>query len=258
MTTIKRFLAISYGAVACLLFVVAFLYAIGFVGNLWVPRSVDHAIAAPTGKAFAVDIILLGLFAIQHSVMARPAFKRWWTRVIPEPIERSTYVLLSDLVLFLLYWQWRTLPDEVWHVGYQVGRVALWVLFWVGWVTVFAGSFMINHFDLFGLRQVYAFWRGNPLSDLGFRTTLLYRVVRHPLMLGFILAFWAAPTMTVGRLLFAAASTAYILVAVQLEERDLAATLGEQYLEYRREVRMLVPLPRRQRNHPPSTVAESS
>lgn len=258
MTTIKRLLAIGYGAVAYLLFVVAFLYAIGFVGNLWVPRSIDHAIAAPTGQALAIDIILLGLFAIQHSVMARPAFKRWWTRVIPEPIERSTYVLLSDLVLFLLYWQWRTLPAEVWHVSNPVGRVALWVLFWTGWVTVFAGSFMINHFDLFGLRQVYAFWRGKPLSELGFRTTLLYRVIRHPLMLGFIIAFWATPTMTAGHLLFAVATTAYILIAVQLEERDLAAALGPQYLDYRREVPMLVPSPRRLRNRPPSTLAESS
>lgn len=245
MRTINRLLAISYGAVSYLLFVVAFLYAIGFVGNLWVPRSVDHAIAAPTGQALVVDIILLGLFAIQHSVMARPAFKRWWTRVIPEPIERSTYVLLSNLVLFLLYWQWRTLPAVVWHVKLPAGRLALWVLFGAGWLIVFTGSFMINHFDLFGLRQVYAFWRGEQLSDIAFRAALFYRVIRHPLMLGFIVAFWAAPTMTAGRLLFAAATTAYILIALQLEEHDLAQALGTQYLDYRREVPMLVPRPRR-------------
>lgn len=243
MTTINRLLAVSYAAVSYLLFLVAFLYAIGFVGDLWVPRSIDHAIAAPAGQAFVVDVILLGLFAIQHSVMARPAFKRVWTRLVPEPIERSTYVLLSNLVLFLLYWQWRTLPAVVWDVDARAARLALWVLFWAGWMIVFTSSFMISHFDLFGLRQVYAFWRGEPLSDLAFRTPLLYRLIRHPLMFGFIIAFWAAPTMTVGRLLFAVSTTAYILIALQLEEHDLVTALGTQYLDYRREVPMLLPRP---------------
>lgn len=244
-TKVGGILAISYGVVCYLMFLVAFLYAVGFVGNLAVPRSVDHAITAPIGQAIVVDVLLLGLFAVQHSVMARPAFKRWWTRFVPQPIERSTYVLASNLVLFLLYWQWRSIPAEVWHVSAPAGRLALWVLFWLGWAIALVTTFLISHVDLFGLRQVYLFWRGKPHADIGFRSPLLYRVVRHPLMVGFIIAFWAAPTMTAGRLLFAAAATAYILVAVQLEERDLVGVLGDQYRDYRGKVPMLVPRPRR-------------
>ncbi|MGH3636214.1 methanethiol S-methyltransferase [Mycobacterium sp.] len=241
-----KLLAVSYGALNYLIFVVAFLYAIGFVGDIVVPRSVDHGIAAPVGQAIVVDALVLGLFAVQHSVMARPAFKRWWTRFVPQPIERSTYVLASNLVLFLLYWQWRSIPAEVWHIGPPAARLGVWVLFWLGWAIAFLSTFMISHVDLFGLRQVYLFWRGKPQNDIAFRAPLFYRLVRHPLMVGFIIAFWAAPTMTAGHLLFAVATTAYIVIAVQLEERDLVDALGDQYLDYRREVPMLVPRPRRQ------------
>ncbi|MGB8505555.1 methanethiol S-methyltransferase [Mycobacterium sp.] len=237
----SRLLTITYGAASYLVFLAAFLYAIGFVGNIAVPRSIDHGLAAPIGEAIVVNVLLLGAFAVQHSVMARPAFKRWWTRFVPKAVERSTFVLLASLVLFLLFWQWRTMPAVIWDVTWPPGRIALHVLFWLGWVIVFAGTFMINHFDLFGLRQVYLAWRGKPYSNVEFRTSLLYRVVRHPLMLGFIIAFWATPTMTAGHLLFALATTGYILIALQLEERDLTAALGDQYRAYRRRVPMLIP-----------------
>jgi methanethiol S-methyltransferase len=243
----KRFFTIGYGAVSYVAFLVAFLYAIGFVGNLVVPRTVDAGVSAPIAEAVVVNLLLLGLFAVQHSVMARPAFKRWWTRFVPPSIERSTFVLLASSVLFLLYWQWRTMPAVVWEVTSPVGRIALYALFWLGWAIVLAATFMINHFDLFGLRQVYLAWRGKPYTDLGFRTFLLYRLVRHPLMLGFIIAFWATPTMTAGHLLYAIATTGYILIALQLEEHDLVAALGDRYREYRRRVPMLIPWPRRRR-----------
>ncbi len=236
----NRYFALTYGAISYALFLVVFVYAIGFVGGL-TPRSVDNAIAAPAGWAVAVDVLLLTLFAAQHSVMARPAFKRWWTRFVPQPIERSTYVLLASLVLALLLWQWRAIPAVVWDVTWQPARLAVWTLFWLGWGIVLASTFMINHFELFGLRQVFAVWRSRSLSETGFRTTLFYRVIRHPLNLGFIVAFWAAPTMTVGHLLFAAMTTAWILVAMQLEERDLMAALGPRYAAYRETVPMLVP-----------------
>jgi methanethiol S-methyltransferase len=237
----KRYLTIGYGAVSYVAFLVAFVYAIGFVGNFVVPRTVDVGVSAPIGEAVVVNLLLLGLFAVQHSVMARPGFKRWWTRFVPRSIERSTFVLLASSVLFLLYWQWRTLPAVVWDVTSPAGRLALHALFWLGWAIVLAATFMINHFDLFGLRQVYLAWRGQPYTDLEFHTTLLYRLVRHPIMLGFIIAFWATPTMTAGHLLFAIVTTAYILVALQLEEHDVVAGLGDRYREYRRRVPMLVP-----------------
>jgi protein-S-isoprenylcysteine O-methyltransferase Ste14 len=251
----NRFLAVGYGAVSYLAFLAAFLYAIGFVGNIAVPRSIDHATAAPVGQAVAVNVLLLGLFAVQHSLMARPAFKRWWTRFVPDCVERSTYVVAASMALFVVYWQWRTMPTVIWHVSSPVGRLALWSVFWFGWVTVVAATFMISHFELFGLRQVYLAWRREPASNTGFRASLLYRVVRHPLMLGFIIAFWAAPTMTAGHLLFAIGTTGYILIALRLEERDLTAALGDQYRQYRRDVPMLLPRPRlrtRQPLQPPS------
>jgi methanethiol S-methyltransferase len=241
----KRYLTVGYGAASYAAFLMAFPYAIGFIGDITVPRSVDHGIASPIGRALVINVVLLGLFAVQHSVMARPGFKRWWTRVVPRSIERSTYVLLASSVLLVLYWQWRTMPALIWDVRHPVGRLTLWALFWLGWATVLLSTFMINHFDLFGLRQVYLAWRGKPYTDLDFRTHLFYRLVRHPLMLGFIVAFWAAPTMTAGHLLFATGTTGYILIALQLEERDLVATLGNRYRDYRRRVPMLVPLPRR-------------
>jgi protein-S-isoprenylcysteine O-methyltransferase Ste14 len=237
----RRLLTIGYGAVCYVVFLAAFLYAIGFVGNFVVPRSIDHGIDAPITEAIVVNVLLVGLFAVQHSVMARPAFKRRWTRLVPKTIERSTYVLLSSLVLILMFWQWRTMPAVIWDVTWMPGRVGLWILFGMGWATVLLSTFLINHFDLFGLRQVYLAWRGTPYTDLEFRISLLYRVVRHPLMLGFIVAFWATPTMTVGHLLFAAATTAYILIAIQLEEHDLNAELGDRYRAYRSRVPMLIP-----------------
>ncbi|MCV7028014.1 methanethiol S-methyltransferase [Mycobacterium sherrisii] len=243
----SRYLAICYGAVAYLLFLLSFGYAIGFVGNIVVPRSVDRAIGAPVWLAVLIDVVLLGVFALQHSVMARPAFKRWWTRWVPAPIERSTYVILSSAALLLLYWQWRTLPTVVWDVSLPAARTALWALFWIGWATVFFSSFMVSHVDLFGLRQVYLVWQKKPYRDLDFRVRYLYRLVRHPLMLGFLIAFWAAPTMTLGHLLFSVATTGYILIALQLEEHDLMASLGDQYRAYRREVPALLPRPRRHR-----------
>jgi protein-S-isoprenylcysteine O-methyltransferase Ste14 len=242
----KRYLIILYGAVAYLLFLAAFLYLVGFVGNLLVPRTVDHGLPAPIGQAVLVNVLLVGAFGVQHSVMARPAFKAWWTRFVPPSIERSTYVVLSSAVLVLLYWQWRTMPAVIWDVRQPAGRLAVWALFWLGWAIALASTFMVSHFDLFGLRQVYLAWRGKPYTHIGFHARFLYRLVRHPLMLGFLIAFWAAPTMTAGHLLFSIAMTGYILIAVQLEERNLVAALGDQYRDYRREVPMLLPRPSRQ------------
>lgn len=239
-----RFLALAYGVLNYLVFLVVFLYAVGFVGDLVVPRSVDRGPHASTGAALVVDVLLLGLFAVQHSVMARPAFKRWLTRAVPVDLERSTYVLASNIVLALLFWQWRPIPTIIWEVTAPAGRAALWALFWIGWVIALAATFMVSHVELFGLRQVYSAWRAQPFTPVGFRAKLLYRLVRHPLMLGFVIAFWAAPTMTAGHLLFAVATTGYILIAVQLEERDLVGVLGEDYQQYRRRVPMLFPLRR--------------
>lgn len=251
----KRILTVGYGATAYLLFLAAFLYLVGFVGNFLVPRTVDRGLSAPVGQAVLVDVLLLAAFGVQHSVMARPAFKAWWTRFVPSSIERSTYVLLSSAVLVLLYWQWRTLPAVIWDVWQPAGRLTLWTLFWLGWVIALVSTFMVSHFDLFGLRQVYLAWRGKPYTHIGFHARWLYRLVRHPLMLGFVIAFWAIPTMTAGHLLFSIAMTGYILVATQLEERDLVAVLGDQYREYRRTVPMLVPFSKRPR-HPAETAGQ--
>ena len=232
-----------YGVVAYVTFLGTLLYAIGFVGNLWVPKSIDTGAAGSTTEALVVNLLLLSLFAVQHSVMARPAFKKQWTRVVPWAVERSTYVLLASLILILLFWQWRAMPTQIWNVQYTWAGVAMTLLFWLGWLTVVAGTFMINHFDLFGLRQVYLTMRGKELKQLEFRTPYLYNYVRHPIMLGFLLAFWATPSMTYGHLLFAVATTGYILVGVFLEERDLVAHFGDRYRAYRARVPGLVPLP---------------
>ncbi|MEB4211628.1 methanethiol S-methyltransferase [Mycobacterium sp. 94-17] len=246
----KRYLTVGYGAAAYLLFLASFLYLIAFIGNFWVPRTVDHGLSASVGQAVPVNIVLLGLFGLQHSVMARPAFKSWWSRFVPAPIERSTYVLLSSAVLGLLYWQWRTMPAVIWEVQPPAGRLALWTLFWLGWAIALASTFMISHVDLFGLRQVYLAWCGKPYTNIAFHIRMLYRLVRHPLMLGMLIAFWTAPTMTAGHLLFAIVMTGYILLATRIEEHDLVEALGDDYRNYSREVPRLLPLGRRPRRAP--------
>jgi len=239
-----RTLAFVYGLVSYLVFFIAFLYAIGFAGNIVVPKSIDSGTAGPFVPSLIIDAVLLGLFAIQHSVMARPGFKRWWTGFIPKPIERSTYVLLSSLLLILLFWQWSPILSVVWSVANPAGSFVLTALFWAGWLLVLLSTFVINHFDLFGLRQVYLFQKGKEYTDLVFKKRFFYKFVRHPLLLGFIIAFWATPKMTLGHLVFALATTAYMLIAIQLEERDLTSIHGDSYRQYQREVSMLIPLPK--------------
>jgi methanethiol S-methyltransferase len=238
-----RVAALLYGAVSYALFLGVFLYAIGFVNDVVVPRSIDRATEAPLWQAVMVDLGLLTVFAVQHSVMARPAFKRWWTRFVPAAIERSTYVLFASSALALVFWQWRSIDTIVWQVDFVPARAVLYASAAAGWLTVLASTFMIDHFELFGVRQVVLAFQSKAHAEKGFRTVLLYRLVRHPLMLGFLIAFWATPTMTAGHLLFAVTTTAYILVALQIEERDLIDTLGEPYRSYRERVPMLLPQP---------------
>ena len=245
-----RLLAVVYGVIAYVIFFVTFLYAIGFVGGIVVPKGIDTGAVGPLANTLLIDAVLLGIFAVQHSVMARPAFKAWWTKFVPPPIERSTYVLLASLALILLFWQWRPLPTPVWTVESQPAAMAIWALFWIGWATVLTSTFLINHFDLFGLRQVWAYRRNQEIPPSEFHTPLFYRVVRHPLYLGFIIAFWAAPTMSQGRLFFALATTAYILIAIQLEEHDLLNVFGDTYRDYKSRVGMLVPLKSFRRSKP--------
>ncbi len=237
---INRIVAFTYGLGSYLVFFGTFLYALGFVGNLVVPKSLDSAATDGWPGALLVDVGLLTLFAVQHSVMARPAFKRLLTRIIPTTIERSTYVLASSLALLLLFWQWRPLGGVVWNVQNQVGRDLLWGGFAFGWMLVLVATFVINHFDLFGLGQVTRHLLGRPPDESRFVTPLLYRIVRHPLYVGWLFAFWSAPTMTVTHLFFALVTTSYILVAIRLEERDLMR-VHHEYAEYRKQVPMLVP-----------------
>jgi protein-S-isoprenylcysteine O-methyltransferase Ste14 len=239
--------AALYGLVAYLFFLVTFTYAIGFVGNLpLLPKTIDSGASAPLVETLVVDLALLGLFAVQHSVMARRGFKRWWTRVIPESVERSTFVLAATAALALLLWQWRPIAEPVlWSVNNAAARFALHGVFWLGWGVLLISTFLINHFELFGLRQVWANLRGRALPVADFRTPLFYRHVRHPIYLGFVLAFWATPQMTAGHLLFAAACTGYILIGIWFEERDLVAQFGDRYRVYREQVSMLLPWPRK-------------
>jgi protein-S-isoprenylcysteine O-methyltransferase Ste14 len=223
------------------MFLGTFLYALGFVGNVAVPKSVDSPAEGPLATALPVNLLLLAVFALQHSVMARPGFKRRWARLVPRPVERSTYVLFSNLALLLLFWQWRPMGGVVWDVAHPAGRSALYGLCAFGWLTVLVTTFLINHFDLFGLRQVWLYFRGREYTPLGFVTPGPYRYVRHPLYVGWLTAFWATPTMTAAHLVFALGTTAYILIAVSFEERDLAEFYGRAYAEYCSRVPMLVP-----------------
>ena len=240
----KRLLVFAYGLICYAVFFATYLYAVGFVGNLFVPRTIDGPPARSLVAGVVVDLALLLAFAVQHSVMARSGFKRWITRTIPQAAERSTYVLASSLALIALFAFWRPLGGTVWSVEDPAAVAGLYTLFAGGWLLVLVSTFLINHFDLFGLRQVWFCLVGQPYQPIGFRTPGLYRLVRHPLYLGWLFAFWATPTMTATHLLFAIATTGYILIAIQLEERDLIASLGEAYREYRQRVPMLIPFTR--------------
>ena len=239
---LKRLTFFAYGVAAYLLFLGTFLYAIAFVGGFGVPTSLDGAAQSPLAPALAINALLLTIFAVQHSVMARRGFKEWWTQIVPWSIERSTFVLFASLALLLLFWQWRPIGVEIWSVTDPVVRALLWALFAAGWGTVLVVTFLINHFDLFGLRQVWLPLVGKPYTRIEFRTPAPYRFVRHPLYFGFLLAFWMTPTMTLAHLVFAVTTTAYIVVAIQFEERDLISEYGPAYEEYRKRVPMLLPV----------------
>ena len=240
-TLAGRVVAFLYGVAAYAVFFVTFLYAIGFVEGMVVPKAINDGEAGPVTSAVIINLLLLSVFAIQHSVMARPAFKQWWTGFVPKSVERSTYVLFASLALVLLFWQWRPLPAVVWHIDDPRIAAAVTGLSFVGWLIVLTSTFIINHFELFGLHQVANNLVGRPMSPPRFGAPLFYKFVRHPIYLGFIIAFWSAPTMSVGHLLFAAVTTAYIFVGIFLEERDLVALFGDEYRRYRARVSMLVP-----------------
>lgn len=248
--SLRRFTAAGvasfvYGALAYATFFFTFCYAIGFVGNWVVPKSIDSGAAGALVPSLIINGLLLSLFVIQHTIMARPAFKRWWTTIIPKSIERSTFVLIASSILLLLFWQWRPLPAVVWEVSNPVAYWGLSALSLAGWGIVLLASFMVSHFDLFGLRQVWYRLRERTYRPVGFRLVGLYKLVRHPLMVGFLIAFWATPVMTVGHLFFAVMTAGYILFGTWVEERDLIAEHGEAYLKYKRSVRGLIPLPKR-------------
>lgn len=241
----KRMLFLLFGLLSYFIFFGTFLYAIGFVGNLVVPKTIDGIPSTPLASAVLVNASLLLLFALQHSIMARPAFKRWWTRIVPTELERSTYVLLASLCLMLMMWQWQPIGGIIWSVDNAVVKTILFILYITGWTIVLVSTFLINHFDLFGLRQVWLYFQGRPYSALPFRLPLFYKLVRHPLYLGFLIAFWSTPVMTVAHLLFALLTTGYILTAIQLEERDLLSHFGEKYKNYKKWAPMLIPFSKR-------------
>ena len=239
---IMKSIAFIYGVIAYLFFLFAFLYAIGFVGNFIVPKSIDSGTETTFWQAILVNILLLSVFAIQHSVMARPAFKKWFTKIISPAIERSTFVLLTSLALLLIYWKWQPLTTVVWEVENEIFAMLLLGVYFIGWLIVFFSTFMINHFELFGLKQIYDNLKNKPSQSPAFQKNYLYKIVRHPIMLGFIIAFWATPLMTVGHLLFTVITTLYIIVAVKyLEEKDLRDYIGKDYEEYQKKVPMLIP-----------------
>jgi methanethiol S-methyltransferase len=260
----KRILVFAYGLICYVAFVGTFLYLAAFLGNLLPEGSMDSPASGPFGQALLIDSLLVSVFALQHSIMARPKFKELWTRFVAEPIERSTYVMASNLALILLIWQWRPVGGLIWDVQDPVGRVAFQGLLVVGLLIVLIATFLINHFDLFGLRQVWYYLRGKSYAPLAFTTPGPYKVIRHPMYVGWLIAFWATPTMTIAHLVFAAGMTIYILIAIWFEERDLVKYHGEAYAEYRRNVPMLIPLPRggnsknRQRAGTPTTSMESA
>jgi protein-S-isoprenylcysteine O-methyltransferase Ste14 len=237
-------LGVLYGVICYAIFLVTFLYAIGFTGNLVVPKSIDSGAVVGKTEAINVNLFILTVFALQHTIKARPGFKAVWTRIVPKSIERSTYVLLSNAALILIYWQWRPMPDVVWDVSGSLAGEVLNGVFWFGWLFVLLSTFMIDHFELFGIKQVLHRMKNKEALSMTFKMPLFYKFVRHPIMLGFIIAFWATPTMTQGHLLFAAVTTAYIFVALQFEERDLIAELGEDYIIYKSKVSMILPLRR--------------
>jgi protein-S-isoprenylcysteine O-methyltransferase Ste14 len=240
-TAMKRIVVFVYGVASYAAFFLTFLYAIGFIGNIIVPKSIDSGRTRPLTEALAIDLGLLGLFALQHSIMARQWFKRVWTRIVPEPAERSTYTLASSIALILLFWLWQPLGGTVWSVQNQTVAAILYGVFALGFAIVLAATFLINHFDLFGLRQVWLYLRGKQYTHLPFRTPMFYRYVRHPLYFGWLLAFWATPVMTAAHLLFAVMTTAYIIVAIRFEERDLVRVHGDTYVKYREQVPMIIP-----------------
>jgi methanethiol S-methyltransferase len=241
-------ISVVYAVAAYLLFLATFLYAIGFVGDVLVPKTLDSGVAGALTIALVVDAILLSIFAVQHSVMARPWFKQAWTKVVPKHVERTTYVLVASLCLILLYWQWRPLPGVVWDVRSATGRDVLLGLFALGWLMVLVCTFLIDHWELFGLRQVFAYASRKEFAGAEFKEPLFYKWCRHPMMLGFLFAFWAAPRMTQGHLLFAIATTGYILLAIQFEEHDLITAHGEKYKHYRGRTSMLLPMMRKSKN----------